>query len=258
MSTFGVVLIGLLGLVAGAAIWVVSWARATERPLLYGPVCANSECAERLPVVAWLPLLGLGLARRCSVCGADQPVRRIAFEVAVALYFALAALRLGDDAQGAPGRLVATLVFAVPILVILLVDAWTRFIYTDIILVGLAAALIYAGLEAVALGRWSPLLNSLVAAVAALIIFGFFFLLAAILYRNVKVVPFGLGDVYLAAMIGTMVGFPAVFQALFAGIFLAGLVAVGLLLSRRADRRQAIAYGPYLCAGALLTLLWAP
>jgi leader peptidase (prepilin peptidase)/N-methyltransferase len=254
VSGLGVGLIGLLGLFVGGVIWVVSWARATERPLLHGPICANPECAARLSPVAWLPLLGFGLARSCPVCGAAQPVRRIAFEIAVALYFMLAALRLGDD----PQRLVATLVFAIPILIVLLVDAWTRYIYTDVILVGLAAALLYAGLEAVIAGSLAPVLSSLVAAVAALLIFGFFFVLAAVLYRNVKVVPFGLGDVYLAAMIGTMVGFPAVFQALFAGILIAGVAAVGLLLSRRADRRQAIAYGPYLCAGALLTLLFPP
>jgi leader peptidase (prepilin peptidase)/N-methyltransferase len=56
-------------------------------------------------------------------------------------------------------------------------------------------------------------------------------------------------------MIGTMVRLEAVIAALFAGILLAGLAGILLLASRRVSRRQPIAYGPYLCGGALLTLL---
>jgi leader peptidase (prepilin peptidase)/N-methyltransferase len=79
--------------------------------------------------------------------------------------------------------------------------------------------------------------------------------LAAVIYRNLRVVPFGLGDVYLAAMIGAMTRYPAVIQALFAGIFLAGLGSILLLVTRRAGRRDPIPYGPYLCVGGLLALL---
>jgi len=52
-----------------------------------------------------------------------------------------------------------------------------------------------------------------------------------------------------------MVRFPAVMQALFFGILLAGLASVLLLVTGRASRRDPIAYGPYLCLGALITLV---
>lgn len=246
MNAVGIVLVGVLGLVVGGAVWTASWLRATERPLRAGPLCANPGCAKPLPPLAWLPLWGFGLRRRCPRCGAGQPPRRIVFEVAVALYYALAAVRLGED----PGRLVAALVFAVPLLNILLVDAWTRFIHTDVIAVGLVI-----GLGGAALDGGGALLSAILAVVAAAAVFACFFALAAVIYRNVAVVPFGLGDVYLAGMIGAMVRLDGVIRALFLGVLLAGLAGVALLVSRRVSRRQAIAYGPYLCAGALLTLV---
>jgi leader peptidase (prepilin peptidase) / N-methyltransferase len=39
------------------------------------------------------------------------------------------------------------------------------------------------------------------------------------------------------------------------GIFLAGLIGVLLLVSKRASRKTAIPYGPYLCIGALVVIL---
>ena len=246
MSAVGVVLIGLLGLFVGSAIWVVSRARATDRPLLGGPACANPSCGAALPAWGWLPLAGFGLARRCPACGAIQPARRVVFELAVALYYALAAVRLGEE----PLALVATLVFAVPLLNVLLVDAWTRYIHTDVIAAGLVAGLVFA-----ALAGFGALLSAVLAALGAVVVFALFFVLAALIYRNVKVVPFGLGDVYLAGMIGTMVRGREVVDALFAGILLAALVSIVLLATRRAGRRDPIAYGPYLCLGALITLL---
>jgi leader peptidase (prepilin peptidase) / N-methyltransferase len=246
VSGLGVLLVGALGLVVGSAVWVASRARATDRAVLSGQVCANPACGAPLGPLGWLPLLGAGAARRCGRCGATQPGKRVAFELAVAGYYALAAATLGDDGV----RLVAVLVFAVPLLVVLLVDWWTRFIHTDVIGLGLLLGLGFAVEDG--LGGF---LEAVLSAVGAVAVFGLFFVLAAVIYRNLRVVPFGLGDVYLAAMIGAMTRYPAVIQALFAGIFLAGLGSLLLLLTRRAGRRDPIPYGPYLCVGGLLALL---
>jgi leader peptidase (prepilin peptidase)/N-methyltransferase len=242
----GALLVGVLGLVVGSLVWVVGRARACDRATFAGPFCANPACGAPLGPLAWLPLLGFGAARRCRRCGAAPPAKRVAFELAVAGYYALAAATLGDDRL----RLAAVLVFAVPLLLVLLVDWWTRFIHTDVIGLGLLAGLGFAFADG-----WGGLLEAVLSALGAVAVFGFFFVLAAVIYRNLRVVPFGLGDVYLAAMIGAMARYPAVIQALFAGIFLAGLGSIVLLLTRRAGRRDPIPYGPDLCVGGLLALL---
>jgi leader peptidase (prepilin peptidase)/N-methyltransferase len=62
----------------------------------------------------------------------------------------------------------------------------------------------------------------------------------------------GLGDVKLVAALGALLGYPAVLAGLFAGVVAGGLAALLLLLTRRADRKDPFAYGPYLTLGAWL------
>ncbi len=79
---------------------------------------------------------------------------------------------------------------------------------------------------------------------------GLFLVLALIQRRGM-----GMGDVKLAGMIGLLLGYPEVLNALLLGILLGGIVAAGLLIARRVSRRGTIAYAPFLSAGAIVTLL---
>jgi leader peptidase (prepilin peptidase) / N-methyltransferase len=63
------------------------------------------------------------------------------------------------------------------------------------------------------------------------------------------------GDLYLVAPIGLMLGWPSVFSALFAAAFLAAASSALLLVSRRVGMRSYIPFGPFLVAGAILILI---
>jgi len=238
-----VLILAVVGWFAGAAVWVVAHAQAAKRPPFRGPAC--DACGAPLGRLAWLPLFGFGTARRCAACGVTQSPLRPLFELAVAAFFALLAARQGWDLD-----LLAAVLFALPLLVILLVDWWTKLIYTNMIGAGLLLGFGFALIDG-----YRALINSLLSATGAVVVFGLLFVLAAVIYRNVRVVPFGLGDVYLAAMIGAMVRYPLVVSALFLGIFLAGIILMLLLATKRVDRRSAVPYGPFLCAGGLFALL---
>ncbi|MFZ0214819.1 MAG: prepilin peptidase, partial [Candidatus Dormiibacterota bacterium] len=67
----------------------------------------------------------------------------------------------------------------------------------------------------------------------------------------------GLGDVKLVAFIGLALGIQAAAVALIAGVVLAGIVALVLVLTRLRGMRDSIAYGPYLAVGSLLALFLA-
>jgi leader peptidase (prepilin peptidase)/N-methyltransferase len=70
----------------------------------------------------------------------------------------------------------------------------------------------------------------------------------------------GLGDVKLAAALGLILGFggwPAVVTGLVAAHLINGVVAVFLLIGRRAGRRHALPFGPALLAGAVLATFTA-
>ncbi|MGX2996632.1 prepilin peptidase [Streptomyces sp. JNUCC 64] len=68
----------------------------------------------------------------------------------------------------------------------------------------------------------------------------------------------GFGDVKLSLALGAALGWygwGAVFLGTFAGFLLAALYGAALVLRRRATRRTAIPFGPFLLTGALLGVL---
>jgi leader peptidase (prepilin peptidase)/N-methyltransferase len=67
-----------------------------------------------------------------------------------------------------------------------------------------------------------------------------------------------LGDIYLIAPIGLMLGWPAVFTAVFIGAILSAVAGLVLLASRRAGLRTYIPFGPFLVAGLVLALVTDP
>jgi len=65
----------------------------------------------------------------------------------------------------------------------------------------------------------------------------------------------GAGDVKLAIAIGAVLGLPAAIWGLVLGILAGGLGAILLLVTRSATRKDKMAYGPYLAAGAWVTYM---
>jgi Flp pilus assembly protein protease CpaA len=63
----------------------------------------------------------------------------------------------------------------------------------------------------------------------------------------------GFGDVKLVTFIGLLLGPLPTVQALFYGVFLAGVGGVTIIIWRR-SMKGTIAYGPYLAAGTLIAL----
>jgi leader peptidase (prepilin peptidase)/N-methyltransferase len=67
-----------------------------------------------------------------------------------------------------------------------------------------------------------------------------------------------LGDLYLVAPLGLLLGWPAIFTGLFAAGLLAALASLVLLVTRRVGLRSYIPFGPFLVAGAVIALLTDP
>jgi prepilin signal peptidase PulO-like enzyme (type II secretory pathway) len=87
---------------------------------------------------------------------------------------------------------------------------------------------------------------------------GVLFLLLALIGSAIfKAEALGFGDVKLALFMGVLLGPLPTIQALFYGVFLAGVVSIVLIVWHR-TMKQTIAYGPYLAAGALIALYLYP
>lgn len=67
-----------------------------------------------------------------------------------------------------------------------------------------------------------------------------------------------LGDLYLVGPIGLVLGWPAIFVAVFVAGLLSAVVSLILLVTRRAGLQSYIPFGPFLVAGMVVTLLRDP
>lgn len=239
MSEIGIAVSGIVGLLLGS----LAWTAAAVQMALSEPISGKNSIPTTPP--GWLPLWGFGFDRSGESVGTRRTSARAIFEVAVALYSAVVAARAAERLD-----LLVIGLFAVPLLVVLLVDWWTRTIFTNWIAAGMVLALVVAAFDGV---------RSLVEAFAGLAtgaaVFGGFYVVSLLLYRDVRVVSLGAGDVALAAMIGAMTGDAlAAVGTLFYGIVLAALGAGVLLIVRRGSQAKALPSGSYLCAGALIGL----
>jgi leader peptidase (prepilin peptidase)/N-methyltransferase len=69
----------------------------------------------------------------------------------------------------------------------------------------------------------------------------------------------GAGDVRLAAVVAMFLGYSGaqyVVQGLALGFIMGGVVALLLLITRKATRNTRIAFGPYICIGAMAVVLF--
>ena len=64
-----------------------------------------------------------------------------------------------------------------------------------------------------------------------------------------------LGDLYLVGPLGLLLGWPAIFIAIFIAALLLSASSLVLLVSRRVGLKSYIPFGPFLVAGTVLTLL---
>jgi leader peptidase (prepilin peptidase) / N-methyltransferase len=105
-------------------------------------------------------------------------------------------------------------------------------------------------LAAAAGGDWRDLLRAVLGGLALAAAY----LALAVISRS----AIGLGDAKLAASLGTLTAWPGwrtLIAGAFAGFLLGAVYGAGLLLSRRAHRKQHIPFGPFMIAGAFLALL---
>ena len=67
-----------------------------------------------------------------------------------------------------------------------------------------------------------------------------------------------LGDIYLIVPLGLLLGWPAIFRAIFVAALLSAAASLVLLATRRVGLKSYIPFGPFLVAGAVVTLVTDP
>lgn len=277
-----VTLVAILGLLIGSFLNVVIYRVPAKISLMRPSRCPSCDAPvrpwENVPVLSWLALRG-----RCAHCRAPISVRYPLIELGTAAAFAAVAwwwttqirpdgLRVEPSLPG--GNVLTAILHADPwsgpiaaqtvVLLVLLwftasaialaiIDLDVRRLPAPIVRIATAAILVLFLLACLLGADWWALARG---AIAMLLLYGFYALL-----RAVRPGGMGGGDVRLAALIGLMLGWLGLSELLigaFAAFVLGGLFGIGMMMFRRATRRTAVPFGPWMLLGAMVGAVAGP
>lgn len=275
------VIAGVLGLAIGSFLNVVIH-RVPNGASLTRPPSACPSCGheirwfDNVPVVSWLVLRG-----RCRDCGARIPIRYPLVELAGGIAFALVALCFAPGGwlapiplveQAAEGGgvetsdpagtlavaaqflvLVALLWFAAASIALVAIDLEVRRLPDAIVYPTIAVLAVLLAAAGALTGDLAGILRALVGGAASVT----FYLVVRFASRG----GMGRGDVKLAAAVGLVtawIGWGGLVVGVLAAFVLGGVFGIALLAARRAGRRSAIPFGPWMLAGAWIGVLAGP
>ncbi len=253
MTTLFVLFAALFGLAIGSFLNVVIYRVPAGIPLTRESRCPNCDHGikpwQNIPVISWVLLRG-----RCARCGSRISARYPLVEVGTALAFVGVAwffLATRGPATSIAGVLahgaviVAYLYFAAISIALALIDLDTRRLPNSIVLPSYVVGGVLFALAALLSEAWGSLLRAVLAAAA---LYSFYFLL-----RLIRPGGMGGGDVKLAGVVGLYLGWiswSAVLVGAFAAFLIGGVVGVVLIATRKAGRKTAIPFGPFMLLGA--------
>lgn len=244
-------LLGGLGLAVGSFLNVVIHRVPRDlsivRPGSACPGCHTPIAArDNIPVLSWILLRG-----RCRTCGAPISPRYPLVELLNAvLWLGLAWWAIATDSLG---LLPLLLILGSAGVALTFIDLEHHRLPDAIVLPLYPVTVAGLALAGVVSGEW-PLLDAVIGVAAWLGVIGGLWLVSG--GRGM-----GFGDVKLAPVLGATLGWTGVgaaVVALFAAFALGAVVGLALMAARRAGRRSALPFGPFLLVGALIGLVAGP
>ena len=236
-----IALFASLGILVGALVNQLG-SDLPARRRLTRPHCRY--CGGERPRWQWVSLPAyLTWRARCSSCGTAFGLRHLFTELGMAGAYVY--LWLTNDH---PVTLVLHLIYAAIFALILVTDLERRLILNVVTYPAIVLAFV-ASFFAPGITWWSSLIGGVVG-------FGFFLAAALVGNRLFGSGALGGGDVMLAAFVGLAVGWPLVIEALLLSLILGALISLVLLATRIRRLSDHIPYGPFIVAGAIITLLW--
>jgi leader peptidase (prepilin peptidase)/N-methyltransferase len=239
-------LVGALGLAVGSFLNVVIW-RVPRGESLLRPPSACPGCGHPIRKRDNVPLLSWALLRgKCRDCQARISVRYPLVEAITALLFLLVLWRFGLGLEFLAFAYLAALG-----VVLTCIDLDVRRLPNVLVLPAYAVLGVLFAAQSFVTGDWWPFVSALIGGAALFV----FYLIAAIVYPG----GMGFGDVKLAGVIGMALGWlgwGALIVGSFSAFLLGGLIGGLLMVSRKADRRTAIPFGPWMIAGAVVGMVW--
>lgn len=238
METLSYIFFALLGLIIGSFGHVVSLriprGESIVTPRSRCPLCLSTlRIRELIPIASYLILAG-----RCRHCQNKIPLSYPVIEIITAILFVLAFWQLGWTFE----LLVALPLFSI-LIIVTHIDIRSKIIPNKITYPGMA----YFGIV-----RFFYHHEQWLDYILGFFIAGGLLFLIAVISRG----GMGGGDIKLMAMAGLAIGWKWALLGFFIATFLGGAVSLVLLLSKKAERKDKIAFGPFLAIGIGVAYLW--
>ena len=247
MEIIYIVIFGILGAAIGSFLNVVIDRLPAGKSIVYPPSSCDA-CQHRLSELDLFPVFSyLFLRGRCRYCKAKIPQRVFWVELGTGLLTAGLFWRFGWKPV-----LPVMIVYCSALIAIALIDLKEQLIF-PVIVFPMALVALVVNFFIPKLYSWHNLLFGLAGAAFGSIILLLAFILSKLILKREGM---GLGDIYMAVMMGFMVGFPNIIVALFIGIMLGGLTAIILVSSKKKSTKDVIPFGDFLAIGTVITLLW--
>lgn len=254
-----IVALAVVGLCLGSFVNALVWrlheqseSKKTELSIIKGrsvcPNCRHGLAAKDLvPVLSWLSLGG-----KCRYCGKPISAQYPLVELGLAALF-LASYIWWPDAFDTAQILIFGLWLALLTgLIALLVYDLRWFLLPNKLIYPLGAIALAQALIKVATAA-KPLVVLANIALAVIVGGGIFYLV----FQTSKGKWIGGGDVKLGWLLGLVVGTPAAAALfIFIGSVLGSLTSLPLLATGRLKRTSLVPFGPFLIAGAIVTVLF--
>jgi leader peptidase (prepilin peptidase)/N-methyltransferase len=239
----------VIGSFLNVCIYRIPQGLSIVRPSSRCPSCGTPiKVYDNIPIISYMLLTG-----KCRACGAKLSIRYPLVEFLNAALYVVLLNRVGLDF---PWVLAVYCIFVSSLIVIFFIDLDHQIIPDSITLPGIPLA--------VALG--STILpdpfsrNELLGVRASIIGFlaggGSFYLIAVIGKAVLKKDAMGGGDIKMMAMIGGLLGWKGVLLTTFFGSLFGSLIGISLIMLKGKEWGARIPFGPYLVAGALISLFW--
>lgn len=232
----------LIGSFLNVCIYRIPRGLSVVSPSSRCPACGTAiRPYDNIPIVSFLALRG-----RCRYCGAKISIRYPVVEALNAALYAAVLWRYGVG-----WHTPFLFAFSSAMIVITFIDLDFQIIPDLITLPGIPLGLVASSLllpDPFARDSFLGFKEGVVGFLSG----GGIFYLIAVLSRG----GMGGGDIKLMAMVGALMGWKAVLLTTFAGSLSGSLVGIFLMVFKGKGRKTKVPFGPFLAAGAIITLFF--
>ncbi len=253
MSLILILVFALLGLFVGSFLNVCI-DRLPRRQSIITPPSHCPGCNQKLAVLDLIPLISfLSLRGRCRYCQSPIPIRLPLVEGITALLFEFLYWKFGLGLE-----LGMFLVYICLLIIIFFIDLENQLVLDRVTYPGMAIAFAFSFFrpEVKTFSFFWPVLgveSALLGGAIGAAIYTIIIKITRVIYGRDAM---GWGDMKMAALIGLMVGFPLVIEALLLSWIAGGVVAVFWLVLRLKRRKDMMPAATFMAVATMVSLIW--